>query len=125
VSFAKGIKDKTKLWITNNLRGLAAKPTKVFFILCPWADNGSVVQIDGDSSGHGLDGRALETEEMEGSPESFSTVAERSWVGRNLAAGGAWVAGVVWTSLGPLPWWVPGPTTRWALGTTRFALHNT
>jgi hypothetical protein len=21
----------------------------------------------------------------------------------------------VWTSLGPLPWWVPGPTTRWAL----------
>jgi hypothetical protein len=29
---------------------------------------------------------------------------------------------VVWTSLGPLPWWVPGPTTRWALGTTR--LHT-
>jgi hypothetical protein len=23
---------------------------------------------------------------------------------------------VVWTSLGPLPWWVPGPTTRWAPG---------
>jgi hypothetical protein len=23
---------------------------------------------------------------------------------------------VVWTSLGPLPRWVPGPTTRWALG---------
>jgi hypothetical protein len=26
---------------------------------------------------------------------------------------------VVWTSLGPLPWWVPGPTTRWAPGATR------
>jgi hypothetical protein len=23
---------------------------------------------------------------------------------------------VVWTSLGPLPRWVPGPTTRWPLG---------
>jgi hypothetical protein len=25
---------------------------------------------------------------------------------------------VVWTSLGPLPRWVPGPTTRWAPRTT-------
>jgi hypothetical protein len=25
---------------------------------------------------------------------------------------------VVWTSLGPLPRWVPGPTTWWAPGTT-------
>jgi hypothetical protein len=25
---------------------------------------------------------------------------------------------VVWTSLGPLPRWVPAPTTRWAPGTT-------
>jgi hypothetical protein len=32
---------------------------------------------------------------------------------------------VVWTSLGPLPRWVPGPTTRWAPGTTRLALHST
>jgi hypothetical protein len=32
---------------------------------------------------------------------------------------------VVWTSLGPLPQWVPGPTTRWAPGTTRLALHGT
>jgi hypothetical protein len=32
---------------------------------------------------------------------------------------------VVWTSLGPLPLWVPGPTTRWAPGTTRLALHDT
>jgi hypothetical protein len=34
-------------------------------------------------------------------------------------------ASVVWTSLGPLPRWVPGPTTRWAPGTTRLALHGT
>jgi hypothetical protein len=33
--------------------------------------------------------------------------------------------GVVWTSLGPLPRWVPGPTTRWAPGTTQLALHDT
>jgi hypothetical protein len=32
---------------------------------------------------------------------------------------------VVWTSLGPLPQWVPGPTTRWAPRTTRLALHGT
>jgi hypothetical protein len=32
---------------------------------------------------------------------------------------------VVWTSLGPLPRWVPGPTTRWAPGTTWLALHDT
>jgi hypothetical protein len=23
---------------------------------------------------------------------------------------------VIWTSLGPLIWWVPGPATRWPLG---------
>jgi hypothetical protein len=33
--------------------------------------------------------------------------------------------GVVWTSMGPLPRWVPGPTTRWAPGTIRLALHGT
>jgi hypothetical protein len=32
---------------------------------------------------------------------------------------------VVWTSLGPLPQWVPGPTTRWARGTTRLVPHGT
>jgi hypothetical protein len=32
---------------------------------------------------------------------------------------------VVWTSLGPLPRWVPGPTTRWAPGTTRLVSHGT
>jgi hypothetical protein len=32
---------------------------------------------------------------------------------------------VVWTSLGPLPRWVPGPTTWWAPGTTRLVLHGT
>jgi hypothetical protein len=35
------------------------------------------------------------------------------------------VACVVWTSLGPLPRWVPGPTTRWAPGTTRLVPHGT
>jgi hypothetical protein len=32
---------------------------------------------------------------------------------------------VVWTSLGPLPRWVPGPTTRWAPGTTWLVPHGT
>jgi hypothetical protein len=32
---------------------------------------------------------------------------------------------VVWTSLGPVPRWVPGPTTRWAPGTTRLVPHDT
>jgi hypothetical protein len=35
------------------------------------------------------------------------------------------IAVVVWTSLGPIPQWVPGPTTRRAPGTTRLALHGT
>jgi hypothetical protein len=32
---------------------------------------------------------------------------------------------VLWTSLGPLPQWVPGPTTRWVPETTRLALRST
>jgi hypothetical protein len=32
---------------------------------------------------------------------------------------------VVWTSLGPLPRWLPGPTTRLAPGTTWLVPHNT
>jgi hypothetical protein len=32
---------------------------------------------------------------------------------------------VVWTSLGPLPRWVPGLTSRWAPGTTRLVPHGT
>jgi hypothetical protein len=32
---------------------------------------------------------------------------------------------VVWTSLGPLPRWVPGLNTRWAPGTTRLGSHDT
>jgi hypothetical protein len=36
-----------------------------------------------------------------------------------------WEVPVIWTSLGPLPRWVPGPTTRWALGTTRLVPHGT
>jgi hypothetical protein len=34
-------------------------------------------------------------------------------------------ATVVWTSLGPLPRWVLGPTTRWAPGTSRLVPHGT
>jgi hypothetical protein len=36
----------------------------------------------------------------------------------------AFEAIVVWTSLGPLPRWVPGPTTRWA-PTIRLVPHGT
>jgi hypothetical protein len=32
---------------------------------------------------------------------------------------------VVWTSLGPQPRWVPGPTTWWAIGTTQLVPHGT
>jgi hypothetical protein len=31
----------------------------------------------------------------------------------------------VWTYMGPLLRWVPGPTTQWASGTTRLVLHGT
>jgi hypothetical protein len=48
-------------------------------------------------------------------------LAPREEVGAERRCG----TGVVWTSLGPLPRWVPGPTTRWAPGTTRLALHGT
>jgi hypothetical protein len=36
-----------------------------------------------------------------------------------------WDSPVVWTSLGPLLQWVPGPTTRWAARTARLVLHGT
>jgi hypothetical protein len=32
---------------------------------------------------------------------------------------------VVWTSMGPLPRWVLGPTTWWVPGTTRLVPHGT
>jgi hypothetical protein len=44
---------------------------------------------------------------------------------KKMRGGDVRVKAVVWTSLGPLPRWVPGPTTRWAPGTTRLALHGT
>jgi transposase InsO family protein len=34
------------------------------------------------------------------------------------------ILSVVWTSLGSLPWWVPGLTTQWAPGTPRLELHG-
>jgi hypothetical protein len=40
-------------------------------------------------------------------------VCDPKQLGQQLAA-----ATVVWTSLGPLHRWVPGPTTRWAPETT-------
>jgi hypothetical protein len=46
----------------------------------------------------------------------------RSWVSLILSSG---ETAVVWTSLGPLPRWVPGLTTRWAPGTTRLVPHGT
>jgi hypothetical protein len=53
------------------------------------------------------DGTALALEEPEEVPPTPPEVA------------------VVWTSLGPLPQWVPGPTARWAPGTTRLVPHGT
>jgi hypothetical protein len=53
-------------------------------------------------------------------PEPQAGALVRQWDGHMVAGGsrhGA-EASVVWTSLGPLPRWVPGPTTRWAPGTT-------
>jgi hypothetical protein len=46
------------------------------------------------------------------------------WEGGGAGAVGGGVT-VVWTSLGPLLRWVPGPTTWWAPGTTRLVLHDT
>jgi hypothetical protein len=64
-------------------------------------------------------------------PQAHIGVAGDRRGGRELAGGevqrrpAAVAAAVVWTSLGPLPRWVPGPTTRWAPETTRLALHGT
>jgi hypothetical protein len=62
-----------------------------------------------------------------GGPSSGSVTDFRKVTFRNYREDPAilWSTSVVWTSLGPLPRWVPGPTTRWALGTTRLALHGT
>jgi hypothetical protein len=65
---------------------------------------------------------------------SMTTMIQNTWItklmvllrgyAKTVAEQGAWEF-VVWTSLGPLPQWVPGPTTRWAPGTTWLALHGT
>jgi hypothetical protein len=54
--------------------------------------------------------------------ESNIYVKRSLWVLKVLVAN---VEGVVWTSLGPLPQRVPGPTTQWAPGTTRLVPHGT
>jgi hypothetical protein len=57
-------------------------------------------------------------------PDLFTSknISQRSQqVGKeisNAMVNNYYVVGVVWTSLGPLPRWVPGPTTWWAPGTT-------
>jgi hypothetical protein len=56
--------------------------------------------------------------------EIWATTYEMPGLSTIVAQTG-WKVSVVWTSLGPLPRWVPGPTTRWAPGTTRLALHGT
>jgi hypothetical protein len=59
-------------------------------------------------------------------PVSSSVSNPALWLARvGASAWGSWASSVVWTSLGPLPLWVPGPTTRWAPRTTRLALHDT
>jgi hypothetical protein len=55
-----------------------------------------------------------------GAAASMGVMAVAEFAVRTGAA-----AVVVWTSLGPLPRWVPGPTTRWAPGTTRLVPHDT
>jgi hypothetical protein len=53
------------------------------------------------------------TEELGLAASAEGVVLRRSSASRPWA-----VVCVVWTSLGPLPRWVPGPTTRWAPGAT-------
>jgi hypothetical protein len=67
-------------------------------------------------------GRNRTRAELPANPNHTRATAGGPSQGGNSAAT---ASGVVWTSLGPLPRWVPGPTTRWALGTTRLALHGT
>jgi hypothetical protein len=61
---------------------------------------------------------------MKSSAASQAVGTASAWSGEaasSLASGGS----VVWTSLGPLPRWIPGPTTWWAPGTTRLVPHGT
>jgi hypothetical protein len=76
-------------------------------------------------------------EAAEGAPEPMAEVVEKTARGEAVTTSPEVAlevairspeiqdANVVWTSLSPLHRWVPGPTTRWASGTTRLALHGT
>jgi hypothetical protein len=98
---------------------------------CEWG----LVQEEGEVEALGvvvvasvLDGEGVAPEPLDGillrvvlgDPQGFELVREEQVVKPRREGGD-----VVWTSLGPLPRWVPGPTTRWALGTTQLALHGT
>jgi hypothetical protein len=52
-----------------------------------------------------------------------------TWVGATVVLLDSWLevfwVSVIWTSLGPLPRWVPELTTWWAPRTTRLVLHGT
>jgi hypothetical protein len=52
------------------------------------------------------------------------TGCARQWL-RRWHGGGSWATLSYETSLGPLLWWVPRPTTRWVPVTTRFVSHGT
>jgi hypothetical protein len=71
----------------------------------------------------GADERAAEVAE----PSSLQPTAAVDEVAQEPDApeGATRATSVVWTSLGPLPRWVPEPTTRWAPGTTRLVPHGT
>jgi hypothetical protein len=57
--------------------------------------------------------------------EAWESKAQRLNLADTVQKAALEVLTVVWTSLGPLPRWVPGPTTRWAPGTIWLALHGT
>jgi hypothetical protein len=84
-----------------------------------------VIPLPKQHSGHGTEHEAfLSTQRNHHIPELDTSVrfskamfdTYQVMVGESL---------IVWTSLGPLPRWVPGPTTRWAPGTTRLVPHGT
>jgi transposase InsO family protein len=72
---------------------------------------------------HSDNGSEFRNSRFEHQFQSLSTPPQNGVVERKIRT--LCEMGVVWTSLGPLPRWVPGPTTRWAPGTTWLALHST
>jgi hypothetical protein len=54
---------------------------------------------------------------------SYNTIQQQGYEELTYVYPGS--SSVIWTSLGPLPRWVPRLTTRWAPGTTRLGSHGT